>query len=89
MEQAEIAWISKKAAFLVAITSGKRASDMVAQSVQLGCFILTGDHSKLVLQPDPCLHPKMLRVNRQVDSLELNAFYPAPNRAEQERLHCL
>ena len=89
MEQAEISWISKKAAFLVAITSGKRASDMVALSVQPGCFTLTGDRSKLVLRPDPSLHPKMLRANRQVNSLVLNAFYPAPVGAEQVRLHCL
>ena len=38
MEQAEISWVSKKAAFLIAITSGKRASDMVALSVQPGAL---------------------------------------------------
>ena len=31
----------------------------------------------------------MLRVNRQVNFLVLNAFYPAPEGAEQERMHCL
>ena len=31
----------------------------------------------------------MLRVNRQVNFLVLNAFYPAPEGAEQERTHCL
>ena len=38
MEQEEISWVSKKAAFLIAITSGKRASDMVALSVQPGAL---------------------------------------------------
>ena len=89
METAEISWVSKKTAFLVAITSGKRVSDMAALSVQPGCFTLTGDRSKLVLRPDPLVHPKMLRVNRQVNSLVLNAFYPAPVGAEEVRLSYL
>ena len=89
IEQADLAWLSKKTAFLVAITSGKRSSDLSALSVQQGCCTLTGDRSKLILRPDPSFHPKMVRENRLVNSLELNAFYPAPKDAEEQRLHCL
>ena len=49
IEQSDIAWLSKKTAFLVAITSGKRVSDMTALSIQPGCCILTGDQSKLTV----------------------------------------
>ena len=89
LEQADIAHLSKKTAFLIAITSGKRVSDMIALSTQPGCLVLTGDKSKAVLRPNPTLHPKMVRKGRKVSNLTLEAFYPNPVGPEAVRLHGL
>ena len=86
IEQVPLKWLSIKTALLLALTSGKRVSDLRALTVAL----ITGDGSKAVLRTDPSFVPKVVHSAFKSQDLELGAFYPPPHGSEEEaRLHLL
>ncbi len=60
LEQSDLKWLSLKTAFLLAITSAKRVSELHALSVNTTCMRWNADDSVVALWPNPAFLPKRL-----------------------------
>ncbi len=82
--------ISIKTAFLLAVVSAKRVSELHALSVHPSCTRFAGDGSKVSMRPNPAFLPKVISPFHMNQSVELMAFHPPPfSSPEEERLHML
>lgn len=90
IEVADIKWLSAKTALLLALTSGKRVSDITALSTQRDCCVIAGDGSRATLRPNPAFVPKVLKSAFSARPISLSAFHPPPHGSGVEaRLHRL
>ncbi len=79
-----------KTAFLLAVSSVKRVSEMHAFSVLPACLRLGEEGSSISLLPNPSFLPKVLPRSFVSRLLVLNPFHPPPhNSAESARLHLI
>ena len=79
--------LSIKTAFLVAICTGFRASDLVGLSIQDECLILQEDLSQVVLRPNPAFIGKS-GPSANIQPVTLAAF-PPPGETDRESLRLL
>ncbi len=72
---ADIKWLSLKTAFLMAISSAKRVSELNALSVAPQCLQWGPEDSKVTLWPNPAFLPKVLSSNYVNTPVILPAFH--------------
>lgn len=77
MQTADLKCISLKTAFLLAIASAKRVSELHALSLSELCMLWLPDDSGVVLQPNPSFQPKVLLPQFINQSINLVAFQSA------------
>ena len=87
LEEASDRHLSIKTAFLVAVCTGFRVSDLEGLSVQDECLILQEDLSQVVLRPNPAFIGKS-GPSAQIQPVTLAAF-PPPGEADRESLQLL
>lgn len=68
--------LSLKVAFLLAITSTKRVSELHALSVSAECFRMGPDKMSVTLRPNPSFLPKVLSTGHVNRPLHLSAYTP-------------
>lgn len=71
---ADLRWLSVKTAFLLAITSARRVSELQALSVHGDCCRFFQDGSGVVLRPNPAFLPKILTEFHLSQSVELRSL---------------
>ncbi|KAL2096973.1 hypothetical protein ACEWY4_006180 [Coilia grayii] len=76
LEQAVIKWLSIKTAFLLAITSTKRVSEVHALSFSTQCMRWGPEDSQVTLWPNPAFLPKVLSTQFANQPIVLAAFCP-------------
>ncbi|MGH0151620.1 UNVERIFIED_CONTAM: hypothetical protein FKN15_037060 [Acipenser sinensis] len=90
MHSAELKLLSFKTAFLVAVTSAKRVSELQALSVAKACLYFAKDRSRVTLRTNPAFLPKTISAFHVNQSVELEAFHPPPFQSDRDRmLHTL
>lgn len=85
LEQADIKWLSMKTAFLLAIVSAKRVSELHALSVSDHCLRWGPELDRVTLWPNPAFLPKVLSPQFVNQPLVLAAFQPTD---ESRRVLC-
>lgn len=78
LAQAELKWLSCKTAFLLAIVSAKRVSELHALSVSASCLKWSPDGSGVTLWPNTAFVPKVLSRSHCNQPLTLARFAPPP-----------
>lgn len=82
--------LSLKTAFLLAMSSAKRVSELHALSVHPSCLRLAEEGSAISLLPNPAFLPKVLPRSLVVRPLVLEPFHPPPHDSvEAAQLHLL
>ncbi|XP_062994197.1 interferon-induced very large GTPase 1-like [Elgaria multicarinata webbii] len=76
-----------KVAFLIAIASGRRSSELCALHVDPPLTVFHTD--KVVLRPDLAFLPKVVSEFHINQPIVLPAFFPSPTTSLEKRLHCL
>ena len=84
LEEASDRHLTIKTAFLVAVCTGFRVSDLEGLSMQDECLILQEDLSQVVLRPNPAFIGKS-GPSAQIQPVILAAF-PPPGEADRESL---
>ena len=89
LAQAELKWVSCKTAFLLAICSAKRVSELHALSISDSCLRWNSDGSGVTLWPNTAFLPKVLSRAHQNQPIRLARFDPSPGeRGEEPELLC-
>ena len=91
LEQAELKWSSAKMAFLLALVSAKRVSELHALSVSEACMRWNSDGTGVSLWPNPSFFPKRLAPAHSNQVIELAAYDPSGLQGEvagSEELIC-
>lgn len=78
LARAELKWLSYKTAFLLAITSAKRVSELHALSVSNTCMRWNPDGSGVTLWPNVAFLPKVLSTSHLNQPIRLAQFNPPP-----------
>lgn len=76
--QADLRWVSLKTAFLLAITSARRVSELHALSVSASCLQWNPDGSGVTLWPNTAFLPKVLSRFHCNQPIHLVQFDPPP-----------
>ena len=80
--------LSIKTAFLLAVTTAKRVSELHALSISPACLHWKADNSGVTLRPNVSFLPKVLPSGYVNQAIELTAFHPPPfTSEEEERAH--
>ncbi|XP_029924002.1 uncharacterized protein LOC115371027 [Myripristis murdjan] len=82
---ADLKWLSIKTAFLLAITSARRVSELHALSVHGDCCRFSSDGSSVVLRPNPAFLPKVLTEFHLSQSVELRSLSPPDDGEDAEQ----
>ncbi|KAK0136621.1 hypothetical protein N1851_027194 [Merluccius polli] len=91
LDQAPLKWLSAKIAFLLAIASAKRASELHALSVSEQCIRWNSDGTGVALWPNPSFFPKRLPSAHYNQVIELAAYgpsHPPDEEASSAELLC-
>ena len=89
LSQAELRWLSVKTAFLLAITSAKRVSELQALFVNSSCLRWNSDGSGVILWPNTAFLPKVLSRSHFNRPIQLAQFDPPSGEGEERsRLLC-
>ncbi|XP_041420124.1 uncharacterized protein LOC121394150 isoform X1 [Xenopus laevis] len=83
----ELKWLSLKVAFLIAITSAKRVSELAALSCREPWLTLHQD--KAVLRTTPGFLPKVVSERHMNQDIILPSFCPNPSNDKEAKLHTL
>ncbi|XP_016516896.1 uncharacterized protein LOC107833105 [Poecilia formosa] len=78
----DLKWVSCKTAFLLAIVSAKRVSELHALSVSPSCLRWGSDGSGVTLWPNPAFVPKVLSRSHCNQPLRLARFQPTSGEAD-------
>ena len=90
IERSSLKALSLKTAFLLALTSAKRISELCALSVNPSCLLIRGDRSGATLRPNPAFVPKNIRSSFRSRDIHLEAFHLPPHGdPSQAKLHLL
>ncbi|XP_073434410.1 uncharacterized protein [Dendrobates tinctorius] len=84
---ASIRSLSLKIAFLIAITSARRVSDIQALSRRPPFLQVKED--RVILRPDPAYLPKVASSFHRSQEIVLPSFLPKPTNEKEEKLHTL
>ncbi|XP_062831463.1 uncharacterized protein LOC134297541 [Anolis carolinensis] len=87
MASADLHLLSWKTAFLIAITSARRPSELAALRVDEP--YLRFHHDRAVLRPDITFLPKVVSAFHLNQNIILPAFFPNPSSSLERRLHLL
>ena len=71
---ADLKWLSMKTAFLLAVTSARRVSELYALSVHGDCCRFSPDSSSVALRPNPAFLPTVLTEFHLAQSVELRSL---------------
>lgn len=82
---ADLKWLSIKTAFLLAITSARRVSELHALSVHGDCCRFSSDGSSVFLRPNPAFLPKVLTEFHLSQSVELRSLSPPDDGEDVEQ----
>ncbi|KAK7878709.1 hypothetical protein WMY93_030948 [Mugilogobius chulae] len=74
MDQVDVKWVSLKTAFLLAMASGKRVSELHALSISETCLRWNADGSGVTLWPDASFLPKVVSTVGSTQPLQLARF---------------
>lgn len=74
LESVDLKWLSMKTAFLIAITSAKRISELHTLSVYADCCRFLPDDGGVILRPNPAFLPKVLSPLHLNQVTELHSF---------------
>ncbi|KAM4531977.1 uncharacterized protein V3H82_025840 [Fundulus diaphanus] len=88
LAQADLKWLSCKTAFLLAIVSAKRVSELHALSVSPTCIRWAPDDSGVTLWPNTAFVPKVLSPFHRNEPLQLARFQPQSGATEGSELLC-
>lgn len=89
LAQAELKWVSWKTAFLLAISSAKRVSELHALSVSDSCLRWNSDGSGVTLWPNTAFLPKVLSRAHLNQPIRLAQFdLPPGERGDDPELLC-
>ena len=89
LSRAELKWLSYKTAFLLAITSAKRVSELHALSISDSCLRWNPDGSGVTLWPNTAFLPKVLSTAHLNQPIRLARFNPPPGEGtNQPELLC-
>ncbi|XP_077367689.1 uncharacterized protein LOC144011105 [Festucalex cinctus] len=75
---ADLLWVSRKTALLLAVASAKRVSDLHALSVSPECLRWHPDGAGVTLWPNTAFIPKVLSGSRSNQPLRLKRYVPTP-----------
>ena len=90
MAGASLSSLSMKTAFLLAVTTAKRVSELHALSISDACLRWKASDSGVTLWPNVSFLPKVLPPSYSNQAIELAAFHPPPFTSEaEERAHLL
>ncbi len=90
LDEIRMEFLTLKTAFLLAVSSVKRVSEIHAFSVHPACLRLGEEGSSITLLPNPSFLPKVLPRSFVSRPLVLEPFHPPPhNSAESARLHLI
>ncbi|XP_074544636.1 uncharacterized protein LOC141804209 [Halichoeres trimaculatus] len=84
LAQAGLKWLSLKTAFLLAISSAKRVSELHALSVSGSCLRWSSDGSGVILWPNAAFLPKVLSRAHLNQPIRLARFDPPSGETEDE-----
>ncbi|XP_077141699.1 uncharacterized protein LOC143805858 isoform X1 [Ranitomeya variabilis] len=87
IDTASLKHLSLKTAFLVALTSARRVSDIQALSIDQP-YLLTF-HDRLILKPDPLYLPKVAGKFHRSQEIHLPTFFKDPSTPEEQKFHTL
>ena len=76
LEQADVRFLSLKAALLLALASAKRAGELCALSVQPSCLSFSEDGGLVHLWPNPGFQPKVISSAFRSRVIRIRAFCP-------------
>ncbi|XP_069614641.1 protein DGCR6 isoform X1 [Ranitomeya imitator] len=79
--------LTLKTAFLVALTSARRVSDLQALSIDPPYLMVFQD--RVVLKPDPAYLPKVASKFHRSQEIILPSFCDSPNSADEQKYHML
>nr|XP_054597211.1 uncharacterized protein LOC107396174 [Nothobranchius furzeri] len=85
MTTAPLAVVSVKTAFLLAVTSAKRVSELHALDISPACLRWKADGSGVTLWPNVAFLPKVLPAGYVNAAIELGAYFPPPFLSEEQR----
>ncbi len=89
LDEIRMEFFTLKTAFLLAVSSVKRVSEIHAFSVHPACLRLGEEGSSISLLPNPSFLPKVLPRSFVSRPLVLEPFHPPHNSAESARLHLI
>jgi hypothetical protein len=87
LEKASLENLTLKTAFLVAVTSGRRISEIHAVDTRKDWLVIT--KRKAILRTNPLFRPKIASEKNINAKIVLKAFFPSPKNAHQTELHSL
>lgn len=89
LEQSDFKFLSHKTAFLLAICSAKRVSELHALSVSSECLRWRAEYAGVSLWPNPFFLPKVVSPQTVNQAIEMETFQPDPSCQEGAALHTL
>ncbi|KAK0143821.1 hypothetical protein N1851_017978 [Merluccius polli] len=88
LDQAPLKWLSAKFAFLLAIASAKRASELHALSVSEQCIRWNSDGTGVALWPNPSFFPRGAHYNQVIELAAYGPSHPPDEEASSAELLC-
>ncbi|MGH0134155.1 UNVERIFIED_CONTAM: hypothetical protein FKN15_029288 [Acipenser sinensis] len=85
MASADMKFVSMKTAFLLAIMSAKRISELRALSVDPSCCCFRDEGHRVSLRTNPTFLPKVISEVTLNQTVELEAFHPPPFSTEEDQ----
>ena len=87
MEESSLENLTLKTAFLVAVTSGRRVSEIHAVDCREEWLVIS--NQRAILRTNPLFRPKIASDKNINAKIVLKAFFPNPRNAHQTELHSL
>ncbi|KAJ8368701.1 hypothetical protein SKAU_G00087290 [Synaphobranchus kaupii] len=90
VESVELKLLFLKIVLLLALTTGKRVSELQALSIHPSCLRFAQDYGRVVLKANPAFIPKVIDPTYSCSLVELRACHPPPFSSQEEsRLNTL
>ena len=86
LDTAELKWLTQKTAFLLAICSAKRVSELHALSVSDQCLRWKADYTGVSLWPNPSFLPKVVNPQTLNQVIEISSLSESAHRVDSPTL---